>query len=147
MASLRIPRKHPDNVRRLDGALKVMLALGDIPPAHAEHRRLPDPLRLLATRRSQLSALLSARSNQEQELLHPLSTPESSCSRGAEEPLVAVVHLEGGQLLQGDLEGLLHGGPLAPASSAEKEASSGQTHPQFASKGYQGEQLGLVRFA
>jgi len=122
-----------------------MLALGNIPPAHPEHRRLPDPLCLLAPWRSQLSGLLmSVRANQEQELFHPLSTPKSSGSRGAEEPLVAVVHLQGGQLLKGDLQGLLKGGGPLASSPAGKEASSCKTNLKLASKGYQGQQLGLV---
>ena len=88
---------------------------------------------------------MSVRANQEQELFHPLSTPKSSGSRGAEEPLVAVVHLQGGQLLQGDLQGLLKGGgPLAP-SPAGKEASSCKTNLKLSSKGNQGQQLGLVK--
>ena len=41
--------------------------------------------------------------NQEQELLHLDKATKSSSSRWAEEPLVAVVHLEGGQLLKGHL--------------------------------------------
>ena len=102
------------------------------------------------TWRSQPSAsllLLSVRCNQEQELLNPLSSPEPSCSGRAEEPLVAVVHLQGCQLLQGDplLLQASSSRPLATASSREEETSSCKTHSKLASQGYQGQQLGLVQ--